>query len=142
MIVLLVVIAALLGGLAGSWAARQRNGVGYVVIGRVLSQWSQFQQANEEFMDFVDELQREYKDALEEADETEKERIWQELQERMKNRNDEMVGPYDELLDQAMSEVRRQSGVSALLTTDSILVGGEDLTDAVIDYLTSNSSSR
>lgn len=126
----LVVVTSLVTGLLTAKAARP-DAVGYLRIQAVLNNWPSFVETNKQFNEYAEQLQADYKERLEKATDEEKESLLQEIQEKMQKTNDDMVEPYDEILERAIEDVRRHYGLNVVLSPEYVITGGVDVTEMV-----------
>lgn len=126
----IVLVVSLLTGVLVARAAKPDT-VGYVRIQEVLNNWPDFIDANVAFNDYAKQLQADYKDRLEKASDDEKETLLQEIQEKMQKTNDEMVSPFDEILERAIEEAKAHHGLKVILSPDYVITGGVDVTEMV-----------
>jgi Skp family chaperone for outer membrane proteins len=133
-VVALIVVTALLTGILTARASRAGS-VGYLRIQEVLSKWPSFLEANKQFNDYADQLQEDYKEKLEKATGDEKTELLEEIQGKMQKTNDEMVKPYDEMLQKAIDEARRHYGLDIVLGFENVVTGGVDITEKVTDLV-------
>jgi|GEM_PF-897846 len=128
--VCLVLAGSLLTGVIVARAPKP-DVVGYVRIQEVLNKWPSFVKANEEFNEYVKQLQADYEKRLETASDDEKESLLKEMQDKMQKTNDEMVEPFNAILERAIEEAKAHHGLKVILSSDHIIAGGVDITDMV-----------
>jgi Skp family chaperone for outer membrane proteins len=139
-IVGLVVVTSLLTGLLTAKAAKP-DAVGYLRIQEVLNNWPSFVETNKQFNEYAKQLEADYKDRLEKATGEEKEALLKEIQNKMQKTNDEMVEPYDEILERAVDEARRHYGLDVVLSPEYVITGGVDVTEMVTKLVNEYSKS-
>ena len=113
-------------------AASSESAIGVVNYQMLLSQNVQTSMKQE-----IDNAQKDFDEKSKTMNDTEKQRYYQQLQERLSNKEKELMDPVLKKIETTIKKVADKKGLSVVVDKNTVVYGGLDITDEVSKALQS-----
>ena len=110
-------------------AASSESAIGVVNYQMLLSQVPDLQE--------IDNAQKDFDEKSKTMNDTEKQRYYQQLQERLSNKEKELMDPVLKKIETTIKKVADKKGLSVVVDKNTVVYGGLDITDEVSKALQS-----
>lgn len=143
-IITMVVIAAFILGIgaisgmqtiASAAPANAGATIGYVDMPQVLSNSKEYKDAQTTLAAEADALQKEFDSKSTGLSEDEKKQLFGQYQQRLGLKRQELFTKVKDKLDAAIKDVATAQGITVVLEKESVLYGGKDLTQDVVNKI-------
>ncbi|MBO6179048.1 MAG: OmpH family outer membrane protein [Selenomonadaceae bacterium] len=130
-----VVALALTQSGSGIASAASSSKVGVVDYRQLLSQHPKLQEVNNQMQQAVTEAQKEFETKSASMGEQEKADYYNQTQERLQVKQQELFDPIQKSVDEAVKKVADTKGLSVVLDKSTVVYGGQDITNDVVSRL-------
>ncbi len=130
-----VVAIALTQSGAGIVSAAGSSNVGVVDYRQIMGQHPDLQNANTQMQQAVTDAQKEFEEKSANMNDEEKANYYQQTQERLQNKQKELLDPIQKSVDDSVKSVADAKGLSVVLDKSTVVYGGQDITQDVIKKL-------
>ena len=132
-------IALTSGGFGGNVAsaASSNSAIGVVNYQMLVSQAPELAGIRETMQTEIKNTRDEFNEKSKNMNATEKERYYKQLQERLGNREKELMDPVIKGIEAAIKKVADKKGLSVVVDKNTVIYGGTDITDEVSKSMTS-----
>ena len=130
-----VVALALTQSGSGIASAASSSKVGVVDYRQFLSQHPKLQEVNNQMQQAVTEAQKEFETKSASMGEQEKADYYNQTQERLQVKQQELFDPIQKSVDEAVKKVADTKGLSVVLDKSTVVYGGQDITNDVVSRL-------
>ena len=130
-----VVALALTQSGSGIASAASSSKVGVVDYRQLLSQHPKLQEVNNQMQQAVTEAQKEFETKSASMGEQEKADYYNQTQERLQVKQQELFDPIQKSVDEAVKKVAETKGLSVVLDKSTVVYGGQDITNDVVSRL-------
>ena len=121
-------------GVASATSSESAIGVNYQML---LSQVPDLQNVQASMKQEIDNAQKDFEEKGKTMNDTEKQRYYQQLQERLANKNNELMEPVYKKIDATIKKIADKKGLSVVVDKNTVVYGGLDITDEVSKALQS-----
>ena len=115
-------------------AASSESVVNYQML---LSQVPDLQNVQTSMKQEIDNAQKDFDEKSKTMNDTEKQRYYQQLQERLSNKEKELMDPVLKKIETTIKKVADKKGLSVVVDKNTVVYGGLDITDEVSKALQS-----
>ena len=129
------VVAVAVTQFGGIASASGNSNVGTVDYRQVMAQHPQLQSANSELQQAVSDAQKEFEEKSKNMSDQEKSDYYQQTQQRLAQKNQELMEPFQKSIEDSVKSVAEAKGLSVVLEKSSVVYGGQDITQDVINKL-------
>ena len=129
------VVAVAVTQFGGIASASGNSNVGTVDYRQVMAQHPQLQSANSELQQAVSDAQKEFEEKSKNMSDQEKSDYYQQTQQRLAQKNQELMEPFQKSIENSVKSVAEAKGLSVVLEKSSVVYGGQDITQDVINKL-------
>ena len=133
-----VVALALTQSGSGIASAASSN-VGVVDYRQIAQQSSQLQDIQSQMQKEVQDAQKEFEEKSANMSDQEKNDYYQQTQQRLAQKNQELMEPFQKSIEDSVKSVAEAKGLSVVLEKSSVVYGGQDITQDVINQTKSES---
>lgn len=128
-----IIAAAVIGAacLTGSAYEAEAAGNGYVNLESVISSSPDFQQANKNLAAEQASLQQQYNEQSKNMSDQDKAALQKKLNGQLADAQHRLMQPVQDKLKQAVQKAAQEKQVDFVVSSNAVLYGGTDLTDAV-----------
>lgn len=130
-----VVAIALTQSGSGIASAAGSGNVGVVDYRQIMSSHPNLQSANEQMQKAVTDAQKEFEEKSKSMGDQEKSDYYNQTQERLQVKQQELLDPITKSVDDAVKKVADTKGLSVVLDKNTVVYGGQDITNDVISRL-------
>jgi len=130
-----VVAIALTQSGSGIASAAGSGNVGVVDYRQIMSSHPNLQSANEQMQKAVTDAQKEFEEKSKSMGDQEKSDYYNQTQERLQVKQQELLDPITKSVDEAVKKVADTKGLSVVLDKNTVVYGGQDITNDVISRL-------
>ena len=118
-------------------AASSESAIGVVNYQMLLSQVPDLQNVQSSMKQEIDNAQKDFDEKSKTMNDTEKQRYYQQLQERLSNKEKELMDPVLKKIETTIKKVADKKGLSVVVDKNTVVYGGLDITDEVSKALQS-----
>ena len=118
-------------------AASSESAIGVVNYQMLLSQVPDLQNVQKSMKQEIDNAQKDFDEKSKTMNDTEKQRYYQQLQERLSNKEKELMDPVLKKIETTIKKVADKKGLSVVVDKNTVVYGGLDITDEVSKALQS-----
>ena len=118
-------------------AASSESAIGVVNYHMLLSQVPDVQTVQASMKQEIDNAQKDFDEKAKNMNDTEKQRYYQQLQERLSNREKELMDPVFKKIETTIKKIADKKGLSVVVDKNTVVYGGLDITDEVSKALQS-----
>lgn len=118
-------------------AASSESAIGVVNYQMLLSQVPDLQNVQTSMKQEIDNAQNDFDEKSKTMNDTEKQRYYQQLQERLSNKEKELMDPVLKKIETTIKKVADKKGLSVVVDKNTVVYGGLDITDEVSKALQS-----
>ena len=118
-------------------AASSESAIGVVNYQMLLSQAPDLQNVQTSMKQEIDNAQKDFDEKSKTMNDTEKQRYYQQLQERLSNKEKELMDPVLKKIETTIKKVADKKGLSVVVDKNTVVYGGLDITDEVSKALQS-----
>ena len=118
-------------------AASSESAIGVVNYQMLLSQVPDLQNVQTSMKQEIDNAQKDFDEKSKTMNDTEKQRYYQQLQERLSNKEKELMDPVLKKIETTIKKVADKKGLSVVVDKNTVVYGGLDITDEVSKALQS-----
>ena len=118
-------------------AASSESAIGVVNYQMLLSQVPDLQNVQTSMKQEIDNAQKDFDEKSKTMNDTEKQRYYQQLQERLSNKEKELMDPVLKKIETTVKKVADKKGLSVVVDKNTVVYGGLDITDEVSKALQS-----
>lgn len=122
-----------LGGVAS--AAGSDSAIGVVNYQVLVSQSPKLNEVREAMQKEVEATRKEFEDKSKNMNTEEKDRYYQQLQQRLGNKQNELMDPLLKQINDTIQKIAQKKGLSVVVDKSSVIYGGADITDEVAKAL-------
>ena len=122
-----------LGGVAS--AAGSDSAIGVVNYQVLVSQSPKLNEVREAMQKEVEATRKEFEDKSKNMNTEEKDRYYQQLQQRLGNKQNELIDPLLKQINDTIQKIAQKKGLSVVVDKSSVIYGGADITDEVAKAL-------
>ena len=97
----------------------------------LLSQVPDLQNVQTSMKQEIDNAQKDFDEKSKTMNDTEKQRYYQQLQERLSNKEKELMDPVLKKIETTIKKVADKKGLSVVVDKNTVVYGGLDITDEV-----------
>ena len=130
-----VVALALTQSGAGIASAAGSSNVGVIDYRQVMNQHPDLQTANEQMQQAVTDAQKEFEEKSQSMGEQEKNEYYQQTQQRLQQKQQDLLEPIQKSVESTVKTVADSKGLSVVLDKNTVVYGGQDITQDVIKKL-------
>ena len=112
-------------------AASSESAIGVVNYQMLLSQVPDLQNVQTSMKQEIDNAQKDFDEKSKTMNDTEKQRYYQQLQERLSNKEKELMDPVLKKIETTIKKVADKKGLSVVVDKNTVVYGGLDITDEV-----------
>lgn len=116
----------------GRASAGPSSNVGVIDYRQVLTQHPDLKTANETMQQEVEKAQQDFEAKSVNMNDQEKQEFYQQTQERLANKQQELVEPINSKIEAAVKAVADAKGLSVVIDKNAVVYGGQDITQDVI----------
>ena len=118
-------------------AASSESAIGVVNFQLIMSQAPELAQMQTTMKEEIAAAQKDFQEKSANMNDTEKQRYYQQLRERLANREKELTEPILQKVEAAIKKVADKKGLSVVVEKNTVIYGGLDITDEVAKTLQS-----
>ena len=118
-------------------SASSESAIGVVNYQMLLSQVPDLQNVQTSMKQEIDNAQKDFDEKSKTMNDTEKQRYYQQLQERLSNKEKELMDPVLKKIETTIKKVADKKGLSVVVDKNTVVYGGLDITDEVSKALQS-----
>ncbi|MGM0472091.1 MAG: OmpH family outer membrane protein [Bacillota bacterium] len=137
-------VFSLILGVAGFVQAADAK-IGYVNMDEVYQAHPTLQEEEQNIQQRAQKLQKEYREKIQELDPEEDQEKIQKLQQEFREKVGAVQEDYEaekNKIDPQLDEARKELGLDLILKEDTVVSGGEDVTDEIIEYFSEELDSN
>jgi|SRR5574344_84598 outer membrane protein len=112
-------------------AASSNSAIGVVNYQMLVSQAPELATIRSTMQTEIQNTRKEFDEKSKDMNATEKERYYKQLQERLGNREKELMDPVIKNIEAAIKKVADKKGLSVVVDKNTVIYGGTDITDEV-----------
>lgn len=112
-------------------AASSESAIGVVNYQMIISQMPEIAQLQTTMQQEVSNAQKDFEEKGKTMNDTEKQRYHQQLQERLMNKEKELMEPITKKIDDTIKKISDKKGLSVVVDKNTVIYGGLDITDEV-----------
>jgi len=101
----------------------------------LVSQSPQLEQVRSEMQKAISETRREFDNNSQNMNEEEKERYYRQMQERLANKEKDLMDPVLKGINDTIKKVAEKKGLKVVVDKSTVVYGGTDITDEVAKAL-------
>ncbi len=116
-------------------AAPRDSSIGVVNYQMLVSQTPDLATVQNTMKNEIETVQKDFNDKGQSMNDTERERYYKQLQERLANREKELMEPVLRKIEAAIKKVADKKGLSVVVDQNTVVYGGADITDEVAKEL-------
>lgn len=116
-------------------AASSESAIGVVNYQVLVSQSPRLEQVREDMQKAITDTRMEFDSKSKNMNDEEKERYYQQLQERLGNKEKELMDPVLEEINAAIKKIADKKGLKVVVDKSTVVYGGTDITDEVAKAL-------
>ena len=124
-----------MGSMTGGVASAASSAVGVIDYRQVMSQHPGLEAANAQMQKEVETAQQDFEAKSAEMNDQQKAEYYQQTQQRLAQRQGELLEPVQNAVEQAAKEVADAKGLSVVIDKGAVVYGGNDITRDVIAKL-------
>jgi len=117
---------------SGMASAGPSSNVGIIDYRQVLSQHPDLKTANETMQQEVEKAQQDFEAKSVNMNDQEKQEFYQQTQERLAHKQQELVEPINTKIEAAVKAVADAKGLSVVIDKNAVVYGGQDITQDVV----------
>ena len=121
---------------SGIASAASSSNVGTIDYRQVMSQHPDLVAANAEMQQAYQDAQEDFKTKTTSMNDQQKQEYYQQTQERLMNKEKELIEPIRTKVQDAVKSVAEAKGLSVVLDKSSVVYGGQDITPDVVKKVT------
>ena len=121
---------------SGIVSAASSSNVGTIDYRPVMSQHPDLVAANAEMQQAYQDAQEDFKTKTTSMNDQQKQEYYQQTQERLMNKEKELIEPIRTKVQDAVKSVAEAKGLSVVLDKSSVVYGGQDITPDVVKKVT------
>lgn len=121
---------------SGIVSAASSSNVGTIDYRQVMSQHPDLVAANAEMQQAYQDAQEDFKTKTTSMNDQQKQEYYQQTQERLMNKEKELIEPIRTKVQDAVKSVAEAKGLSVVLDKSSVVYGGQDITPDVVKKVT------
>jgi len=121
---------------SGIASAASSSNVGTIDYRQVMSQHPDLTAANAEMQQAYQDAQEDFKTKTTSMNDQQKQEYYQQTQERLMNKEKELIEPIRAKVQDAVKSVAEAKGLSVVLDKSSVVYGGQDITPDVVKKVT------
>ena len=118
-------------------AAASESAIGVVNYQVLVSQSPRLDSVREEMQAVINETRREFDSKSQNMSDEEKERYYKQLQERLGNKEKELMDPVLNEINDTVKKIAEKKGLKVVVDKSTVVYGGTDITDEVAKALQS-----
>ncbi len=118
-------------------AAASESAIGVVNYQVLVSQSPRLDSVREEMQAAINETRREFDSKSQNMNDEEKERYYKQLQERLGNKEKELMDPVLNEINDTVKKIAEKKGLKVVVDKSTVVYGGTDITDEVAKALQS-----
>ena len=122
-------------GAAGSVASAASSAIGVIDYREAMSQSPDLRDANEQMQTAVADAKQEFEAKSANMSEEEKAAYYQQTQERLQQKQQELIDPIQKKIEAEVKAVAEAKGLQVVLDKTAVVYGGQDITQDVIRKL-------
>ena len=130
-----VVAIALTQSGAGVASAADKGAVGVIDTRQVMSQHPDRQNVESQMQAAVEEVKKDFEEKSQGMNDQEKADYYQQSQQRLMQKQQELVEPIEQSVKDAVKKVADTKGIGVVLDKNVVVYGGQDITQDVITKL-------
>lgn len=112
-------------------AAASESAIGVVNYGMLVGQSPDLQKVNEAMKAEVERAQKDFEEKTRNMNEDEKKRYFTQTQERLANKEKELMEPVLKKIEDTIKKVADKKGLAIVVEKNTVVYGGVDITDEV-----------
>ena len=116
-------------------AAASESAIGVVNYQVLVSQSPRLEQVRTEMQSAIAETRKEFDSKSQNMNDEEKERYYKQLQERLGNKEKELMAPLLEEINATIKKIADKKGLKVVVDKSTVVYGGSDITDEVAKAL-------
>ena len=116
-------------------AAASESAIGVVNYQVLVSQTPRLEQVRTEMQSAIAETRKEFDSKSQNMNDEEKERYYKQLQERLGNKEKELMDPLLEEINATIKKIADKKGLKVVVDKSTVVYGGSDITDEVAKAL-------
>ncbi len=116
-------------------AASSESAIGVVNYQVLVSQSPRLEQVREDMQKAITDTRMEFDSKSKNMNDEEKERYYQQLQERLGNKEKELMDPVLEEINATIKKIADKKGLKVVVDKSTVVYGGTDITDEVAKAL-------
>ena len=116
-------------------AASSESAIGVVNYQMIVSQSPDLNSVNESMQKEIAEAQKEFNEKSKSMNEDEKRKYYTQLQERLQNKQKELMDPVMKKIEATIKKVADKKGLVVVVEKSTVVFGGVDITDEVAKAL-------
>ena len=116
-------------------ASAASSSVGVIDYRTVAAQHPQLQQAEATMQHEVESAQKEFEEKSANMNEQEKGAYYQQTQQRLQQKNNELMEPIRQNIEDTVKKVAEAKGLQVVLDKGAVVYGGQDITQDVVSKL-------
>ncbi|MBQ8919645.1 MAG: OmpH family outer membrane protein [Acidaminococcaceae bacterium] len=116
-------------------AAASESAIGVVNYQVLVSQSPRLEQVRTEMQSAIAETRKEFDSKSQNMNDEEKERYYKQLQERLGNKEKELMDPLLEEINATIKKIADKKGLKVVVDKSTVVYGGSDITDEVAKAL-------
>jgi outer membrane protein len=129
------VVALALTQSGSGFASAASSSVGVIDYAQVGAQHPQLAQADQQMQSEIEAAQKEFETQSANMNDQEKADYYRQTQERLSQRQAELMEPITKSIDDAVKSVADAKGLQVVLDKRAVLYGGQDITQDVVNKL-------
>lgn len=118
-------------------AAASESAIGVVNYQMLVAQSPDLQSVRETMQKEVETAQKDFKEKTQNMNDAEKQRYYTQIQERLANKEKELMDPVFKKVEDTIKKVADKKGLSIVVNKSTVVFGGVDITDEVAKALQS-----
>ena len=130
-----VVALALTQSGNGIASAASGGNVGVVDYNQIARQHPDFQNLDQQLQSTIEEVKKEFEEKSQGMNDQEKADYYQQCQQRIVNKQQELVEPIEQSIKDNIKKVADSKGLSVVIEKNAVVYGGQDITQDVINKL-------
>ena len=130
------VVALALTQSGSGLASAASSSVGVIDYRTVAAQHPQLQQAEQAMQNEVQSAQKDFEEKSASMNDQEKGDYYQQTQQRLQQKNQELMDPIQKDIEDKVKTVAEAKGLSVVLEKSTVVYGGNDITQDVLNKLT------
>lgn len=117
-------------------ASAASSSVGVVDYNQVMSQHPQVQSASSEMQQAIQDAQKDFEEKSANMSDQEKRDYYTQTQQRLQQKQQELMEPITQSVQDSVKKVAEQRGLSVVLDKNAVIYGGTDITQDVVKQVT------